>query len=46
MGHAPLNMYKTTINGLDAVKILLVVGQQNQNKNTTIEYANHNLRLI
>jgi len=36
---APLNMYQTTINGLDAVKILLVVGQQNQNKKTTIEYA-------
>lgn len=36
---APLKMYKTSINGLDAVKILLVVGQQNQNKNTTLEYA-------
>lgn len=35
----PLSMYKTTINGLDAAKILLVVGQQNQNKNTTLEYA-------
>lgn len=36
---APLNMYKIIINDLDAVKILLVVGQQNQNKNTTLEYA-------
>ena len=36
---APLSMYKTIINGLDAAKILLVVGQQNQNKNTTFEYA-------
>lgn len=36
---APLRMYKTTINGQDAAKILLVVGQQNQNKKTTLEYA-------
>lgn len=36
---APLAMYKTTINHQDAVKILLVVGQQNQNKNTTLAYA-------
>lgn len=36
---APLAMYKTTINGFDAVKILLVVGQQNQNKQTTLEYV-------
>lgn len=36
---APLTMYKTTINGRDAAKILLVVGQQNQNRQTTQEYA-------
>jgi len=36
---APLSMYKTTINGRDAAKILLVVGQQNQNRQTTLEYA-------
>lgn len=35
----PLSMYKTTIDGLDAAKILLVVGQQNQNKQTTLDYA-------
>ena len=36
---APLSMYKTTINGLDATKILLVVGKQNQNQKTTLDYA-------
>lgn len=36
---APLSFYKTTINGQDAAKILLVVGKQNQNHNSTMEYA-------
>lgn len=36
---APLPAYKTTINGQDATKILLVVGRQNQNRATTMNYA-------
>lgn len=36
---APLTIYKTTINGQDVAKILLVVGRQNQNRTTTMEYA-------
>ena len=36
---APLKMYQTTINGRNAAKLLLVVGQQNQNRQTTLEYA-------
>lgn len=35
----PLESYKTTINGRDAAKILLVVGRQNQNQATTLQYA-------
>ncbi len=35
----PLASYKTTINGQDAAKILLVVGRQNQNQATTLQYA-------
>jgi stage II sporulation protein P len=35
----PLAFYKTTINGQDAAKILLVVGRQNQNQATTLQYA-------
>lgn len=36
---APLNMYKTTINGQDTARVLLVVGRQNQNRNTSMAYA-------
>ncbi|MDD4600906.1 hypothetical protein SDC9_13968 [bioreactor metagenome] len=36
---APLQTYKATINGQDTTKILLVVGRQNQNHNTTLNYA-------
>jgi len=36
---APLNTYKTTINGQEATKILLVVGRQNQNRHTTLNFA-------
>lgn len=36
---APLSVYKTTINGQDTARLLLVVGRQNQNHNTTLNYA-------
>lgn len=36
---APLSAYKATINGEDVSKILLVVGRQNQNHRTTLNYA-------
>lgn len=36
---APLNAYSTTINGKPTAKILLVVGRQNQNRRTTLNYA-------
>jgi stage II sporulation protein P len=36
---APLNVYSTTINGKPAAKLLLVVGRQNQNRTTTLNYA-------
>lgn len=36
---APLNIYKATINGKDTAKILLVVGRQNQNRATTMNFA-------
>ncbi len=36
---APLSAYKTTVNGQDAAKILLVVGRQNQNRMTTLNYV-------
>lgn len=36
---APLKAYKTSFNGQDAAKILLVVGKQNQNRATTMNYA-------
>lgn len=36
---APLSAYKATINGKDAARILLVVGRQNQNRATTMNYA-------
>ena len=36
---APLNIYQTSINGQSAAKILLVVGRQNQNRQTTLNYA-------
>ncbi|MEN6568152.1 MAG: stage II sporulation protein P [Veillonellales bacterium] len=36
---APVAFYQTTINGQTAAKILLVVGQQNQNQATTLDYA-------
>ena len=36
---APLSAYQTKINGQDATKILLVVGRQNQNLNTSLSYA-------
>lgn len=35
----PLASYQTTINGQDVAKILLVVGRQNQNQATTLQYA-------
>ncbi|VBB08499.1 spore ii p: stage ii sporulation protein p [Lucifera butyrica] len=36
---APANDYRTTINGQEATKILLVVGRQNPNRNITLDYA-------
>lgn len=36
---APLSVYKATINGQDTARLLLVVGRQNQNHNTTLNYA-------
>lgn len=36
---APLSTYRAKINGQDVSKILLVVGRQNQNRNTTTAYA-------
>lgn len=36
---APINIYQTSINGQQAVKILLVVGKQNQNEQTSLSYA-------
>lgn len=36
---APLKVYSTTINGQPAAKLLLVVGRQNQNRATTLNYA-------
>lgn len=36
---APLGVYSTTINGQNVSKLLLVVGRQNQNRQTTLDYA-------
>lgn len=36
---APLKVYSTTINGESVSKLLLVVGRQNQNRKTTLDYA-------
>ena len=36
---APLAMYQTNINGQYAARLLLVVGRQNQNRTTTLNYA-------
>ena len=36
---APLKVYSTTINGENVSKLLLVVGRQNQNRKTTLDYA-------
>ncbi len=36
---APARAYHTTVNGQPATKILLVVGRQNQNRQTTMNYA-------
>ncbi|SDD67663.1 stage II sporulation protein P [Sporomusa acidovorans] len=36
---APAKIYNFQVNGQDATKILLVVGRQNQNINTTMNYA-------
>lgn len=36
---APLRVYSTTINGESVSKMLLVVGRQNQNRKTTLDYA-------
>lgn len=36
---APLRVYSTTINGENVSKLLLVVGRQNQNRTTTLDYA-------
>ncbi|EAX46665.1 Stage II sporulation P family protein [Thermosinus carboxydivorans Nor1] len=36
---APQNIYNTTIAGAPATKILLVVGRQNQNRETTMAFA-------
>ncbi|MEG6587023.1 stage II sporulation protein P [Dendrosporobacter sp. 1207_IL3150] len=36
---APLKAYSTTINGEPVAKVMLVVGRQNQNKATTLNYA-------
>lgn len=35
----PANVYRTRINDQDVTKILLVVGRQNQNQKTTMDYA-------
>lgn len=36
---APLSAYQTTVDGQPAAKMLLVVGRQNQNRQTTMNYA-------
>lgn len=36
---APLKVYSTTINGQNVSKLLLVVGRQNQNRKTTLDFA-------
>ncbi len=36
---APLNIYSANINGQEVSKILLVVGRQNQNKTSTLQFA-------
>ncbi len=36
---APLKVYSTTINGENVSKLLLVVGRQNQNRKTTLDFA-------
>ncbi len=36
---APPEMYQYSANGQELTKILLVVGRQNQNRNTTLDYA-------
>lgn len=36
---APVRFYNTTINGENVCKLMLVVGRQNQNKQTTLDYA-------
>ncbi|MDT8902734.1 stage II sporulation protein P [Anaeroselena agilis] len=36
---APLSSYQVTIDGQPAAKMLLVVGRQNQNRQTTLNYA-------
>ena len=36
---APLRIYQAVINGQDAAKVLLVVGRQNQNRATTMNFA-------
>ncbi len=36
---APLRAYQTTVDGQPATKMLLVVGRQNQNRQTTMNYA-------
>lgn len=36
---APIDMYATTIDGDPAAKIMIIVGKQNQNKNTTRDFA-------
>ena len=36
---APLKVYSTTINGQAVCKLMLVVGRQNQNQKTTLDFA-------
>lgn len=36
---APIDLYSYNLNGQDLTKILLVVGRENQNMNTTLNYA-------
>jgi stage II sporulation protein P len=36
---APLSAYKTTVNGIDTARVMIVVGQSNPNMKTTLKYA-------
>ncbi|HEX3012540.1 MAG TPA: stage II sporulation protein P [Syntrophomonadaceae bacterium] len=36
---APLSAYKTTVNGIDTARVMIVVGRSNPNMKTTLKYA-------